>query len=75
MTGSWERIVQKLAIGAILVVAMARAIAAPSWNAAEATLRHHLAAQNADVIDIQAMKDQTLGTAFWVRTRDRKSVV
>jgi hypothetical protein len=63
------RAVRGIAIGLILVVGMAKAIAAPDWKAAETVVRDHLAAQNADVIDLKAMKDQTLGTAFWVRTR------
>ncbi|TMQ06673.1 MAG: hypothetical protein E6J90_42755 [Deltaproteobacteria bacterium] len=63
-----ERAVQSVAIGLILAVGMAKAIAAPDWKAAETVVRDHLAAQKADVIDIQAMKDHTLGTAFWVRT-------
>jgi hypothetical protein len=62
-------VVRWLAIALILVSSMAKAIAAPDWKAAEAVVRDHLAAQKADVIDIQAMTDQTLGTAFWVRTR------
>jgi hypothetical protein len=60
--------VRGIAIGLILVVGMAKAIAAPDWKAAESLVRDHLAAQKADVIDITAMKDQTLGTAFWIRT-------
>jgi hypothetical protein len=59
--------VRSFLIGLILAVGMAKANAAPDWKAAEAVVRDHLAAQKADVIDIQAMKDQTLGTAFWVR--------
>jgi hypothetical protein len=60
--------VRILVIGLILAVGMAKATAAPDWKAAEAVVRDHLATQKADVIDIKAMKDQTLGTAFWVRT-------
>jgi hypothetical protein len=60
--------VRSLVIGLILIVGMAKATAAPDWKAAEALVRDHLAAQKAEVIDIKAMKDQTFGTAFWVRT-------
>lgn len=62
--------VRGIVIGSVLAAGMATATAAPDWPAAEAQVRARLAAQHADVIDVQAMTDPPLGTAFWVRTRE-----